>query len=34
MMDVNDVVALLGAVAALLSAAAALVTAWRKKPED
>lgn len=33
-MDVNDVVALLGAVAALLSAAAALVTAWRKKPED
>lgn len=33
-MDVNDVVALLGALAALLSAAAALVTAWRKKPEE
>lgn len=34
MMEVNDLVALLGALAALLSALAGLVTAWRKKPEE
>ncbi len=33
-MEVNDLVALLGALAALLSALAGLVTAWRKKPEE
>lgn len=33
-MSVNELVALLGAVATLITAAAGLVTAWRTKPEE